>query len=199
MIYTFPSTIIPARTDWQLQSNTQSFTSPLTKTAQTKELPGARWVASMSFSDRNQDNSRDLMAFLVKLRGQAGRFYLYDHGLPTPRGAATGSPLVKGSGQTGTTLAIDGWSGSVTNILKAGDYLEVNGELKIVTEDINSVAGEATVTFEPPLRAAPSDNAVVTITKAPAIMRLQDDDQAKWGTRGPSLSSFSITAIESFT
>ncbi len=43
----------------------------------------------------------------------------------SPRGAATGTPLVKGASQTGNTLTTDGWTTGVTGILKAGDWIQL--------------------------------------------------------------------------
>lgn len=198
-ILTFPG-IIANKMEWSLRSNTQTFSSPLSRTVQTLELPGSHWIATLRFNRLIEDEQRLLMAFLVRLRGESGRFYLYDHSLPSPRGIGTGTPLVDGASQTGSTINTKGWTVSQTNIMKAGDWMEFNGELKMVVEDVNSDAGGlAAITFEPPFRSSPADNATITVNQAPAIMRLKDDGQTRWSQRPGTLGSFTITAIESFT
>jgi len=195
----FPS-ISPNAVEWQLISNTQSFTSPLDKTVQTLELPGARWMATLSFTRLSDTEARTLLAFLTALRGQAGRFTMHDHSHPTPSGIATGTPLVNGASQSGGTLITDGWTPSQTGILKAGDWLGVNGELHMVTADADSdVSGNATFSIEPPLRASPSDNAPITVNSPTATFRLMDDGQTRWKATPGDINAMTITCIESFT
>jgi hypothetical protein len=146
-----------------------------------------------------QDNLRTFSAFLAQLRGRSGRFYLYDHSLPTPRGVATGTPLVNGASQTGSTLITDGWTPSTTGIMKAGDYVGFNDELRILTADADSdVGGNATLSLDSPMRSSPANNAVITVIKPKAIMMLTQDESG-WGTTPPLLSSFSIPCIEAFS
>ena len=195
---TFPS-LVPQSCEWALVSNTQAHRSPLNGTVQTLELPGSRWAATLRFDNLNQADTRTMVAFLAKLRGRAGRFYLYDHSLAAPRGIATGTPLVKGASQTGASLITDGWTISQTGILKAGDYIGVNGELKIVTADVNSDGiGDATLSIEPPLRSSPADNAAITVTRPTCTMMLADDDQTKWSTQPGFWSGMVISCVEVF-
>jgi len=186
----------PPELVWGLRSNTQTFESPLSGAVQTLEMPGARWVVSFSMPSLNSADAATLRAFLVRLRGEAGRFYLHNMAQARPRGVATGTPLVNGAGQTGTSLATDGWTPSQAGILKAGDFIGVGGELKMVVQDCDSDAtGAATIVFEPPLRASPADNAALVTNKPTAIFKL-DESRSAWTTNAPGLDSFSIAATE---
>jgi hypothetical protein len=114
-------------------------------------------------------------------------------------GALGGTPLVNGAAQNVTydaakntwtqTLNTDGWTNSVTGVLKAGDVFTianvfmVNAKTKavtsipqqfVVTADANSGAstGPAALTISPPIitsgphqtvNAAPADNAAITV------------------------------------
>lgn len=114
-------------------------------------------------------------------------------------GTATGTPLVNGVSQNVTyaaskdtwtqSLITDGWTNSVTGILKAGDVFTIAGvyavnpvskattsrlQTFVVTADANSGAstGPATLTISPPIitsgayqtvTAAPADNAAITV------------------------------------
>lgn len=58
-----------------LQSLTARFVSPLSRSVQTQELPGARFRLSFSLPPMRAEQSLALRAFLAKLRGGSGRFY----------------------------------------------------------------------------------------------------------------------------
>jgi hypothetical protein len=199
-ILTWPtlSRKLPPQLDWSLVSNTQTFQSPLSGSVQTVEMPGARWRVSFTLSSLDAADSAALRSFLVQLRGQAGRFYLHNFARPTPRGIATGTPVVSGASQTGNTLVTSGWSNSVAGILKAGDYFSVNSELKMLVADASSNgSGVATLTFEPPLRSSPANGASITTNKPTATFRL-DEDTVRWVTSAPLLDTISIAATEAW-
>jgi hypothetical protein len=187
----------PRVLDWSLVPNTQSFSSPLSGAVQTVEMPGARWKASFMMENLTEADSALLQAFLVKLRGRAGRFTLHNFARATPRGTQGGSPLVKGASQTGNTLLIDGCTVGAT--LLAGDYFTVNGELKMIVADATANGtNEMTLTFEPPLRSSPADNAALTLVRPTAVFMLASDE-LKWSTQPGKFSSFPIDCIEAWS
>jgi len=86
-----------------------------------------------------------------------------------PRGIATGTPLVNGGSQTGTSLITDGWTAGQTGILKAGDVIRIAGLNAVfdITADANSNgSGQATLALSPPIFVgqSPADNAALTVT-----------------------------------
>ena len=111
-----------------------------------------------------------------------------------PRGTIAGTPLVNGASQTGNTLTIDGCTVGTT--LLAGDFFSVNSELKMVTADVTADgAGAMSITFEPPLRSSPADNAALTTTRPTARFMLQEDVQA-WSTRPGLRTDFELVFVE---
>jgi hypothetical protein len=104
-------------------------------------------------------------------------------------GAQGGTPLVNGASQTGATLACDGWSNSITGVLKAGDIFTMAGvyavnpvtkqstgrlQQFVVTADANSNgSGQiAALAISPSIvtsgttqtvTASPADNAAMTV------------------------------------
>ncbi len=183
-----------------LRSNTQTFTSPLSGSVQTLEMPGARWTASYVLPPMKRDTAAAWQAFFVRLRGQAGRFYGYDPDSRAPRGVATGTPLVNGGGQTGASLVTDGWTASVTGILKAGDYIAFDAgtgrELHMVVADASSnESGQATLTLEPPIRVSPLDNAALILSSASCVMMLATPDIA-WDASETSVYGLAFEAVE---
>ena len=190
------------RVKFGLQTNTQRFQSPINRYVQRVSLAGARWTASYSLPRMNRTQLAPWQAFLAQLDGSYNTFYGYDPDAKTPRGVATGTPLVNGASQTGSTLVTDGWTAGVTNILRAGDYFTVNNELKMVTADVSSNgSGQATISFKPALRSSPADNAPLTVTNATCIMALTDDSQMSWasGNRYGFYDELSFSAIEVFS
>ena len=193
----FPAQL-PNTQEWGLRSNTQTSASPLTGSTQTIELPGAAWTVQLSFKTLTPSQMRIMAAFMVRMRGQAGRFTLHNHAYDAPLGVASGSPKVSGAGQTGTSLVTAGWTPNTPGILLAGDYIGVGGKLKMVVEDASSDAGgNAALLIEPPIYPgqAPADLTVIVVDKPTCTMML-DANTVKWSTQPPRLSSFTIGAVE---
>ncbi len=186
-----------------LRANTQSFTSPLNRSVQTIELPGALWFASFELPLMTRAQAAQWQAFLVDLMGASGRFFGFDPDGRTPHGAydsGQDTPLVAGASQTGASLATDGWRANGTGLLLAGDYFEVGGELKMVTSQVDSDAtGAATVQFRPSLRTSPTDNSVLTLIDPKVTMMLVDDEQAAWeGDLNAIVQGLTFSGVEVF-
>ncbi len=163
-----------------LETNTQSFVSPFTRAVQRVALGGARWTMTVTLPPMKRDTAAAWKAFFDQLEGAAGTFYGYDPDCVVPRGQALGTPRVNGSGQTGSSLAIDGCTPGTT-FLRTGDYFAVNGEYKRATADaVVDGSGNATLRFKPALRNSPADNAAVTVNRPACTMALADDQQSVW-------------------
>ncbi len=201
-----------------LQPLTQSFESPLNRAVQTYELPGARWAFSATWSALSAMDARIFKAWLSKLRGAAGRFYAGDLANKTPIGSVNGHGHVYGAGQTGSTI-ITAWTGDFgittdddtittdSDLITMdygegmwffpGDYIGINGELKIVTE-IASVEGGGfcTIVFEPPLRTSPPDSTEIIYQFPKTVFRLIDDKQDSFNFDVNRRPTITISAIE---
>jgi len=162
-----------------LETNTQRFESPLTKTIQRVSLGGARWIATYSLPAMNRNQAAAWKAFFDLLDGSVNTFNAFDPDCVTPRGAVGGTPLVKGGSQTGASILTDGWPAN-TVVLKTGDAFSF-GELKRATSDVLSDgSGNATIPFKPVIRTSPADNAPIVTSKPTCTMILADDSQAIW-------------------
>lgn len=114
-------------------------------------------------------------------------------------GAQGGTPLVNGASQTGASLATDGWSNSITGVLKQGDVFTIAGvyavnpqsrqstgalQQFVVTADANSNgSGVATLSISPSITtsgafqtvtASPADNAAITVVGAASTLTPQN-------------------------
>lgn len=169
------------RSSFGLLTNSQTFTSPLTRATQRALLGGARWQATYTLRRMHAREAGPWVAFFLRCDGMVSTFNAYDPDRKAPQGNAIGTPLVKGAGQTGSTLLIDGCTPGIMGWLRAGDYFSVSGELKQVTQDANTNgSGETTLNFKPALRKSPADNAPIIVDKPTCTMILSDDSQAIW-------------------
>ena len=192
--YTFPA-ITPASTSFELVTNTKTFRSPLTNSVQTASRKGSLWKVSMSFKNLHGSQRAEMQAFLAKLNGQEHRFYLQDHSFAR-RGTGGGTILVRGAGQTGSTLEVDGASFSVTNYLRAGDYVAFNNELHMVTADCDSNGlGYVSIPIAPSIRKPTIDNDLVDYN-VPVLGVFMLGSNSGWTNDPAGLSSFSFDAVE---
>ena len=192
--YSFPN-ITPSSTEWELINNTKTFRSPLTNAVQTATRKGSLWRVSMRFNNLDGDDRAVMQAFLVKLNGQEHRFTLADDSY-TMRGSGGGTPLVNGGSQTGSAIVLDGATASVTNWLRAGDYLSFNGQLFMSTSDVNSDgSGNVTAYIAPPMRSSPADNLAVDIS-APVTGTFMLANNPGWNNQPGIFSSFTLEAVE---
>lgn len=193
---TMPSSPGFTRQSWGMFSNTQIFQSPLTRSVQTLSLTGSRWNANFKLPPMKIDLASTWFAFLSELEGRNGRFYANPPN-KTPRGNAGGTPLVNGASQTGKSLITNGWTSGVNNILMKGDFIELaNGELKMITANVNSDGGgNATLSITPSLRNSP-DNASAITTTNPKVTMMLSSDQVDWDRDRLRIYGISFSAVE---
>lgn len=191
----------PSGSSFELQTNDAAFESPLTGTVRTLERKGARWRVTLTFDDLDGAERAELQGFLAKVRGFANRVLLpiFAH---TNRGAGGGTPVVSGGSQSGATLNSSGWP-ITTTVLRRGDFFSVNGELKIVTDDVVSDgAGLAAINFSPILRSPPPDATAIVLPPSTALRVMLADGSIGWNNApafgGGLRSSFAIDFIEAF-
>ena len=89
-------------------------------------------------------------------------------------------PLIAGASQLGRAIDCDDVAPSAL-IAPAGNFLSVNGELKMIVADaVSNASGEVTFDIEPALRNSPADNAEVEIDNPVGEFRLLSPI-AEWG------------------
>lgn len=154
--------------------------SEFTYEAQVQEHQGSAWEISGSLELLNRDQAEEYNAFIASLFGRVGTFTVTPAGSGIPRGAATGTPLVKGASQTGKVLLTDGWTPGVTGILKAGDFIQLGSgstaKLHRVLKDVTSDgSGNATLDIAPKIVTAPADNAAIVTTNPVGVFRMKNN------------------------
>lgn len=171
---TYPSTPRPQGMAWRLVMPAQTNVSDWTGRRQTLASGRGWWEAQITFPPIvGTTNINAWRSFIAKSRGKANDFQVPVD--PTAQSSATATPLVNGAGQTGRTLATDGWPTSTT-VLVAGQFVTINNQLLQLTENVTSNgSGVATLTFEPPIRTAPSDNAAIEFKNPFCLMYLVEE------------------------
>lgn len=157
--------------------------SPYTLTQETFEHAGKRWAMRVELVPMKRASAEQWAAWLASLRGRRGTFLMGDPVGATPRGIATGTPLVKGADQTGGTLLTDGWTPDTTGILLAGDWIQlgtgVTSRLHKVLQDANSDSGgNATLELWPGPRTAPADNEAIVVSNTKGLWRLSSNTRS---------------------
>lgn len=184
----------PAALAWSMQAATLEHRSPLSGSSRTISTPGTRWAFSATWPNLARADRLLVEAFLTSLNGRAGRFYYWHPNYYYPRGTAR-TGFVNGAGQSGTSLNVVLTANAT---LLAGDFFEVNGELKRMTSSVTATAGgNATLLFGPPLRNSPGNGVTVTLTTPKATFMLMDD-RAGLTLNAGGFADFSIDATETF-
>lgn len=193
---------VPQSMTWGIAHNQRASTSPLSGYTQTSSVPSPRWLVSMTFSEQPWAWRRLLEAFLLKLSGMEHRVQLYDmgpsgsFGLPSGTINTSGVTLSSSAAQFATSLALTGCGASKT--LLAGDKLSVGGQILANIDDTTaSGGGTMTITVRPPLRAAASSGASVTLSKPVALFVLADP-KLEFGRRGPTTDQLTVEFVEVF-
>lgn len=175
--------------------------SPFTLHRQVFRHAGERLRASVVLPVMTREDASEWYAFLLALDGGYGTFLFGDVFRPTPRGLAWGSPKVAGASQTGRVLATKDWNANITNILRAGDFIQVGLRLYVVERNVNSdVSGNATLDIFPRLRESPIDNQTIDTTDARGVFQLATPGGPFWRHSAASGLSelYSFEVIESF-
>lgn len=178
--YTFPSIGLRSM-NIRARNVVSVSSSPFTGQQQVYKHQGQWWEAEVTLPPMKRDDAETVAAFLIKLNGQYNTFNLGDPANTSPRGVGTGTPLVNGGSQTGSSLVTDGWTTSTTGILKAGDWIQLgsgaSSRLHKVLDDVNSDgSGNATISIWPDLRSSPLDNATITVSSPKGTWRLASNE-----------------------
>ena len=192
-ILTFPATLIPSRSTWGIKFNSEQFTSPITGTTQTVQRLGARWKATLEFTGLSPAQGGELDAFLAALGGRSGRFFLYPHHRPGNVAAGvTSGALAAGA----TTCTATGYTPNA-QVFKAGDYVAIGGQLKILTAPATAnSSGAVTLQFAPPMRSALGSGLSVVGNKPTVVMMLDSDEYLIGRSAEPVMDSFVISCSE---
>lgn len=198
-----PSSPGPSNVEWAPMAAVAALSSVFTFQQQVQTHAGRLWAVKITYPKMVEETAGAWIAALLSLNGRQGTFLFGDSIRTTPYGSASGTPLVKGAGQTGLTLVTDGWTPSTNGLLKGGiDWIQLGGSggtparLYKVIKDVNSNgSGEATIDIWPNLRESPADNAALVLTSCKGTFRLKDNVM-DWGINSARHYGIEIEAVE---
>jgi phage-related protein len=177
---TFPSSPTPSSVSISSNQNT-IVTTTASGRRQARQIDAQKFKLRVTFPIMTRTEFAPINAFILKQRSQMESFTFVPPTVYNSLGVASGVISVNGAISAGvTSVAIDGMANSTSGVFKAGDYFRFTGQNKVymVMADVSSNgSGAGTLTFEPPLRTAVSDNAVLIYSNVDFTVGLTGDIQ----------------------
>ena len=193
----FPSS--PEPSSINIKSNQTTMVSvAISGRRQARQLQNQRWSMEVGFPPMTRSEFAPIMAFIVKQRGMKESFQFTPVIIDDALGVETGTVLVNGSHSVGdTTIAMDAFAADGAGRFKAGDFIKFGGHNKVymVVSDVTSSSNAATVTIEPPLTTALSDNDTVVYDSVPFTVALSNDIQ-EFGLPSDAFFRYEMKFIE---
>jgi len=148
-----PSSPAPRLVEWDPLSVAGVNSSPYSLVAEKFRHAGRRLDVAVTYPVMTRAQGDAFAAVLAALDGSYGTVLFGPQGPgATPKGVATGSPIVNpfNSGLSGNYLDTIGWTASITDILKAGDWLQLGRNyLRFPKDASNAAWGKVTCTVAP--------------------------------------------------
>ena len=190
-------------TAFNIKSNQKTLVSQ-TESGKTyrRQVDGQRWSFTVSYPLMTRANFQPIMAFIVQQRSQKESFTITFPSYLNATGNETGTVLINGAHSVAdTTIAMDAFAGDGAGRFKAGDFIKfAHSKVYMVVTDVTSSSNAATVTIEPPLTTALTNNSSVTYDSIPFTVHLTSDIQeftsGQANSDGVPLFKFEFDVIE---
>ena len=193
----FPSS--PEPSSINIKSNQTTMVSvAISGRRQARQLQNQRWSMEVGFPPMTRSEFAPIMAFIVSQRGKKESFQFTPVIIDDALGVETGTVLVNGVHAVGdTTIAMDAFAADGSGRFKAGDFIKFGGHNKVymVVSDVTSSSNAATVTIEPPLTTALSDNDTIVYDSVPFTVALSNDIQ-EFGLPSDAFFRYEMKFIE---
>jgi len=180
---TVPRVCGPSSIEWDMQEVVSVSRSPFTGQTQTYDWQNSWWEGQVSFKPMNRHSFDAWTAFLAQCRGQSNAFSIGDPKAALPKGVASGTPVVSGSGQTGYSVVTSGWTPGVLSILQPGDFIQIGyRHYKVLNPVAADSNGNATIAIWPNLRDQPRDGTVIQTRNCAGLFTLKNNSGNKFST-----------------
>jgi hypothetical protein len=157
-----------------------------------------RWKLEMQFDDLTGADRADMLAFVTRLRVAHNVFLCVNHTNPGRGFVGGGSSVTNYNHAGGTNILTLGATGAanVESWARAGDFISVNSQLKMVLLDVlSNGSGVCSLTVWPPLIGIVSASTPVRVTSTCGAFRMLS--AAPISTEPPGYrTNLSITAVE---
>ena len=202
---TFPLTMPTSpnfiRSEWGIARAVAQSQSPFTYSTQVHKFTGSKWYSTVTLPPMKRSQANEWLAFFMQLNGQFGTFTMGDPDAKAVQGTISNTVAVNADFAVGAyDVTIDGADASESQLFKKGDYVQFNSgatsKLHMIIADVASNgSGVATLTIEPSLSAALSDNATVTYASPKCVMRMTNNELT-WSANHISLYGVSFSCEE---
>jgi hypothetical protein len=166
---------------------------------QARQIDGQRFAITLSYPPMTRAEFAPIKAFIIKQRSQLENFTVIPPTESNAQGVASTTISTNASVSAGaTTCTVDGMTTSTNGILKAGDYFRFTGQTKVyvAVEDLNADgSGEGTLTFEPPLRSAVTDDTDLIYDNVDFTVSLTSNTQ-EYNIGTTNLYAYELDVIE---
>ena len=167
-----------------------------------RQVDGQRWSFTIVYPLMTRADFAPTMAFIIKQRSRKESFTVTFPSYLNALGNETGTVLINGAHSVAdTTIAMDAFAGDGAGRFKAGDFIKfAHSKVYMVVTDVTSSSNAATVTIEPPLTTALTNNSSVTYDSIPFTVHLTSDIQeftsGQVNSSGDPLFKFEFDVIE---
>ena len=188
---------------WHLSRQVAVSESPYSGVQQVYEYDYALWGATLSLPPMRREQAGAWTAFFATLHGRNGTFRLADPDRIIPLGAATGTiTLASGAsvGDYSLSLTVGASLSGVSNIFKAGDYIQLGTsaadyKLHQVIEDCDASGTAVPAKIEPAVKATVGTGQQITYNSPKGLFRMDTDDLG-WQTNEVSVYGISFSCTE---
>lgn len=171
-------------------------TSSFTLKRQSQIFAGQRWEIELDFLPMERHEAGTLEAFLMSLRGGAGRFRMGDPFQSMPRGQAIGQPKTSAANAGDEILIVSGFLPNVLKQLAANDRIQIGDHLYAVLADASSDnLGDSILNLWPSLRESYADDTPIITRNARGVFSLSDTPT--FSRNNVELYGTNLTAVES--
>lgn len=176
-LITMPTTPPPASIEFSAVEAVAASTSPFTGQQQIQSWQAGWLEATVKMPSLAFVNGPVWKAFLMAAQGTANVFQLGDPVITAPQaGLGTGSMTVNGGGQTGYTLSVTGYTGT----LSPGDWLQIGYRLYSFVGGVTVLTGGvAALPIWPQIRESPAGGAAIVLANTQGLFRLKTNTR-KW-------------------
>lgn len=197
-ILNFPAGVCISGARLSLKNAVGVQTSAFSFARQVQVFSGQGWSVELDFIDMTREEASILEAFLLSLRGRAGRFRIGDPFHSLPLGVSKGKPALLLEAVVGEeVIHTAGWIPNVLGQLKANDKIQIGDAFYSVLQDVNSDAnGYASVSIAPSIRSAHAINSPIITRNARGVFSLVDD--SSFSRNRLQWHNTSLIAVEAF-
>mgnify|MGYP005722828899 FL=1 len=145
-----------------------------------RQIDGQRWTFTLSYPLKTRTEFAPIQAFIIKQRSGKENFTITFPSYFNAQGSETGTVRVVNAHTAGdTTITVDGHAADTAGSFKAGDLIKFANHSKVymIVEDVTPSSNASTLTIEPPLTSALSDNEQVNYDSLTFTVHLNSDVQ----------------------